>query len=235
MRVFMCDGKATFQPKIGTLTVAKAKFTCDDAKAKVAAIVIGLTQVGINLDFASPKTLKYRKCAEPISSTCDLGPSIDFAISGGTGIYKAFFVPIVLDGIFVDFSSMGTFAEDAFPYNDSNKPYPHVYPFGMSTLMPFPAPPFVDCRGIAGTTAQCPDGNSRMLRANLVQQFTAANQPQFIPPGGYDAHHVKPTSCGGDNAAANGAFLARSAHQSIVNSWWSDVSPCGRNGNAALD
>lgn len=124
--------------------------------------------------------VEYRKRTQPIGSACDLGAPIDFAISGNAGSYKAFFAPVIIDGIFVDLSSAGSFAEDAFPYYDVNEPYPQVYPFGMSTLMTFPAPPIVDYCGIAGTTPQCPDDNSRALRKNSIQQFTAANQTQLF-------------------------------------------------------
>lgn len=72
--------------------------------------------------------------------------------------------------------------------------------------------------GGGGNTPPAPNCyNSSNNSAVLGRALTRGGFPK--PGGGYQAHHIQPTSWGGDDSAANGVWLPAVDHYPF-NSWW---------------
>jgi hypothetical protein len=121
-------------------------------------------------------------------------------------------------------------------YNNSNAIYPIVFPYGITNqALSMPLPPLINCRGISGMKTSgpgCPTYDGKRLRRLLYNAYKLAS-PSLIPPGltpitgnGYEAHHIKPGSCGGGDALENGAFLIKPDHDRLT-TWFRKVPPCG--------
>jgi len=93
--------------------------------------------------------------------------------------------------------------------------------------VPWPAAPFFPCPG-AAPLPPCTTRSQPTFIANTVAYYQSSGLGLPFPGtsprnSGYQGHHIKPLSWGGDNSGPNGVFLTPGQHVPYT-SWWLNFS-----------
>ena len=219
----------------GGFTVENPTAQCD-GPVVVSALKIEVKKTNTAGTSVSSVYTQIANCPAPLGPTCTVTGMFQIPITKGGGYYTAAVLPIVLAGK-ASLSGQGDRTTETFFYNNANAIYRTVMPYGLGQPLEIPQPPLINCRGISGITQSgpgCPKYDSDRLRRILYNAYKSTD-PSLIPPGltpskgnGYEAHHIKPGSCGGGDALENGAFLVKADHTRIT-TWFRKVPPCGQD------
>jgi hypothetical protein len=166
------------------------------------------------------------------ADVCITPDKTDLPVTNGSGYYTAQIVVAVNNGETT--AQIGFKLTDTFFYNDNNAIYPYLAGYNQPSPVPYPVPPIINCRAGA-TTSGCPKYSGRALRINLIDYYDSTGQQGLVPPGvtkqtspGYEAHHIKQGSCGGNDDVTNGVFLVKADHTTFT-TWFRKLAPCGQD------